>query len=429
MPGRGWIVALAIALSAATATAATAADNGRIYYPVRVDADSDVIFGANGDGTCAGQVTSGNFDRDPSTPADGAPVYYVHQVDTPDGNRVKSSEVFRMDTDGGGQRQITDINRPAADPGTNPVDQVVDADVSPNGRRLVLLISGEDRNSRIYTADADGAGLTPIVDPPQGPGLDNWYPSTPRWSPDGKSIIFIRSSSRGDYTAISTVNADGSGQRDIARRAADEGRYGGFNWSAALLSPDASQIAVAKQGQSGPATAVLNADGSGERVLKAGDAFIPNSWSPDGKLILASLFADSHWSAVTMKPDGSDRRTIAGIAQGGYWAPKVAGASSTCDSQGSKADDVIKGSAKADKLAGGAGDDTLNGGGGGDKLSGGAGSDNLNGGAGADRLKGGGGSDILNGGPGRDVLNCGPGKDTAIADRKDKLHGCEKVRR
>lgn len=37
--------------------------------------------------------------------------------------------------------------------------------------------------------------------------------------------------------------------------------------------------------------------------------------------------------------------------------------------------------------------------------------------------------DLIVGGPGRDTINCGPGRDIVVADRKDKVHGCEIVHR
>ena len=77
---------------------------------------------------------------------------------------------------------------------------------------------------------------------------------------------------------------------------------------------------------------------------------------------------------------------------------------------GTPRNDTLRGTAKADKIAGGAGNDKLYGLGGKDVLLGGA------------------GNDLLVGGPGADVLNCGPGRDTAIADKSDKINGCEVVK-
>ena len=97
------------------------------------------------------------------------------------------------------------------------------------------------------------------------------------------------------------------------------------------------------------------------------------------------------------------------------------------------------GTAGADRIAGTSGNDVLYGLGGNDRLLGLAGNDVLYGGAGADLLIGGPGKDRLFGGPGNDtidardrqvdVVDCGPGRDTAIVDRRDRVSGCEIVRR
>lgn len=64
-----------------------------------------------------------------------------------------------------------------------------------------------------------------------------------------------------------------------------------------------------------------------------------------------------------------------------------------------------------------------------DVIRGLAGNDKLYGLAGNDKLYGGADNDTLSGGPGADLLNCGPGRDTALADRADKVVGCEIVKR
>ncbi len=111
--------------------------------------------------------------------------------------------------------------------------------------------------------------------------------------------------------------------------------------------------------------------------------------------------------------------------------------------------DVIRGGRGRDCLTGGVGNDRLLGERDGDKLSGGPGRDRLsgqpgadllNGARGNDRLVGGTGPDRLNGGPGndfisarrgsRDTVRCGGGRrDVAVVDRRDRVSGCERVRR
>jgi Ca2+-binding RTX toxin-like protein len=71
----------------------------------------------------------------------------------------------------------------------------------------------------------------------------------------------------------------------------------------------------------------------------------------------------------------------------------------------------------------------LDGGAGNDRVAGSSGNDTLIGGTGADTLNGGAGADTINVRDGkRDTVRCGPGKDRARADKRDRLHGCERVR-
>jgi Tol biopolymer transport system component len=425
MTYRWSVLALVALLVACCAPVAWGAENGRMYFSVAAGQDEH-IYGANGDGTCATQMTSGHdiYDRSASTPASGSPVYYVHAVK--DASRLNDAQVFRMNPDGSGNRQVTDFSQAPVEPGMNPLRYVADASVSPSGSRLVFSLYDQDRQLKIATADADGSNLTLLTHPDARTGE---YDKDPSWALDGTSILFTRNRNFPSATTeIWQMNADGSDQHRIATSTRPDA-YAQAVGGGPRLSPDGTRIAVAKNQNGNSGLALMNADGSNESVFTAGEQLFPTSWSPDGTRILGSIYTGGAWHAVTLKPDGSDRQTIAGAEQGGFWAPSVAGSKASCDSQGGGADDVINGSRKADKVDGGAGDDSLNGGGGNDRLNGGAGNDKLSGGTGNDKLNGGAGNDKLTGGPGSDVLNCGAGKDTAIADKKDKLRGCEHVKR
>jgi hypothetical protein len=113
---------------------------------------------------------------------------------------------------------------------------------------------------------------------------------------------------------------------------------------------------------------------------------------------------------------------------------------------GGPGNDRIAGLAGRDTLEGATGNDILTGGAGGDTLTGGPGADKLSGGAGADRLAdvaeryeadsfapgvtrvaAGAGADRVDSANGRrDLVNCGTGRDRVLADREDKLAGCER---
>jgi Ca2+-binding RTX toxin-like protein len=115
-----------------------------------------------------------------------------------------------------------------------------------------------------------------------------------------------------------------------------------------------------------------------------------------------------------------------------------AGGNDTID--GGTGNDKLYGAGGADKLTGGDGNDQLFGGGGSDSLSGGRGKDTLNGGTGNDKLTGGADVNKYAGGAGDDTVNarngrvetidCGSGrKDSASVDKRDKVKGCERVKR
>jgi X-Pro dipeptidyl-peptidase-like protein/hemolysin type calcium-binding protein len=99
----------------------------------------------------------------------------------------------------------------------------------------------------------------------------------------------------------------------------------------------------------------------------------------------------------------------------------------------------LDGTRKRDRIKATDGGEAINARGGGDRVKarggedcvkGRSGNDRLNGQDGTDRLLGGRGRDRIKArGGGRDVVRCGRGRDTALVDRRDRVRGCEKVRR
>ncbi len=80
---------------------------------------------------------------------------------------------------------------------------------SPDGSRLAFQ-SRRTGNDDIFIMNADGGGLVQLTN-----NLD--YDGEPAWSPDGKQIAFISRRTPGDHTFfLYVMNADGSGQRVLA---------------------------------------------------------------------------------------------------------------------------------------------------------------------------------------------------------------------
>ena len=155
----------------------------------------------------------------------------------------------------------------------------------------VLLVGG------LLVAPAFGIGdrlLDLIQGAPARPEVQS-----PVWSPDGRRIAFV---SRRDGKALYVMNADGSGLRIVARVR---------QLAAPAWSPDGRRIAFqGGRDRQSLALYVVNADGSGQRTLaRRGNA---PAWSPDGRRI-AFL---SVTKLYVVNADGSGHRTLTRVGNG-----------------------------------------------------------------------------------------------------------------
>ena len=149
---------------------------------------------------------------------------------------------------------------------------------SPDGDALVT--SGTDIKGRdgVFRIDARTGAVSLIVEDTM-----NAYP---RWSADGKSIVY-RKGIRGQFTDFALVErALASGVERIITR----GEFGVFS-----LSPDGRSLVVPRGGVSGAsAQAVVQIDvktGETHDLLRAGPSerippYVAPRWTPDGKAVL-----------------------------------------------------------------------------------------------------------------------------------------------
>jgi Tol biopolymer transport system component len=151
---------------------------------------------------------------------------------------------------------------------------------------VVILVGG----LLVTPAFSIGGRILALIE--STPGLPDLQ--APVWSPDGRRIAFL--SRREGSKQVYVVNADGSGQRLLTRDA----RYP----ATPVWSPDGRQIAF-EGGPAGPSSVyVVNADGSGQRMLaRRGGA---PAWSPDGRTI--AFFSGS--KIYLMNADGSEHRPL-----------------------------------------------------------------------------------------------------------------------
>lgn len=223
-------------------------------------------------------------------------------------NRNGTDQVFVLNIDDSGIRQLTDLPRG----GETPV-------FSPDGK-LVLFAAyvGEDNND-VFIMNADGSGMKQLT---HSPGYDGH----PHWSTDGQRIVFNSDRTSPDPEAtwsdrwheIFSMKADGSDVRQHTR-CESVCTYGslspggknvlyrkvikaaGFNWGLLGIEKN-SEIFIA------------DIDGGSEINISNNAAFDGwPIWSPDGSQI---AFASNRTGPANtgqiwlMNPDGSDLRQL-----------------------------------------------------------------------------------------------------------------------
>ena len=251
----------------------------------------------------------------PAWSRDGRTIVFVSWRD---GN----GEVYAMDADGSGPRNLT--QHPAKD---------VRPAWSPNGRRIAF-VSRRDGNAEVYVMNADGSGKRNLTrDRASDDDYPTWsprraearIPARPCAQPHGAAVCHERRRQRaaqadaqpdGDVSAgLVTGRAD-----DLLRalprqhrreRIADAPVH---NVDPRLVARRAADRLHALQGPDGASPLdiyVMNADGSGTRRLthNAGYNAEP-AWSPDGRKIAFRGTRDGNREIYVMNADGSNQRNL-----------------------------------------------------------------------------------------------------------------------
>jgi Tol biopolymer transport system component len=177
-------------------------------------------------------------------------------------NEGSDTDVYTMRPDGGDVRAVTSSG-----------DYEFAPTSSADGSTIAFagLLRSARVQSALFTIGADGRGRTPLTAPPAG--TDDYDPA---WSPDGGSIVFVRSHAAEGrrQSDLFVVRPDGA---DVRQLTALPGEAHGPTWS-----PDGSQVAFGRLVGWHVAVAVVNADGSGYREVTTAYGSPLPAWSPDG---------------------------------------------------------------------------------------------------------------------------------------------------
>lgn len=162
----------------------------------------------------------------------------------------------------------------------------------------------------LYVSEADGSDLRKL-DTDLGSEPFPKFDYSPRWSPDGRRIVFQKSWEGVTYEGgedLYLIDSDGGGLREFASNS--PAPDGSPDWS-----PDGSQLVVARGSWEHSNLYVVDVDGSDLRQVTAGPGEATQPvFSPDGRWIAyaaRSTDDDRHSYIVKIRTDGSGASVIA----------------------------------------------------------------------------------------------------------------------
>jgi Tol biopolymer transport system component/tRNA A-37 threonylcarbamoyl transferase component Bud32 len=241
------------------------------------------VFLINPDGSGLSAITKGSSHDiepawDPSELTPAGQLAFASDRDSQDGK----FDIYIMDGYGTGLRNVT--RNPASD---------VEPAWSSDGAR-VAFVSDRTGDRDIFVMNADGTGLRNLT---HTPGSDEFDPS---WSSVGR-IAFARDSDQNGRTdAISLMNDDGSGLRDLAGGVDDAAKP---RWSS-----DGSQIAFSSGGD----IWVMNNDGTGRESITDRLQFPATdpTWEPDGTRVAFAGKVNGNYDIFVMNIRGEGLRNL-----------------------------------------------------------------------------------------------------------------------
>jgi TolB protein len=283
-------LALATMLLASAAAAAPGASLAGDTFPGR---NGEIVFSGGrdypdlylmrADGTKLRRITKARgADFFPAWSPDGKWIAYISNGSRP--RDQVAYEIYVMRANGSRLRRVTR-------------DRFPDYDLAwaPDGKHFVFQSTRPSATSGVWVVNVNGTGLRRLTGDA----------AQPAWSPDGKTIAFVRSG------RIWLMNANGSDVRQLTvppeppeseRPASDQTP----DWS-----PNGEQIAFERAYRGRRDIYAIRSDGSGIRRLtkEAGQHIFP-AWSPNGRRIVFVTLRYQKREIDVMNADGTQQKRL-----------------------------------------------------------------------------------------------------------------------
>jgi TolB protein len=265
------------------AQAAFPGQDGRIAYVSQLESGLHEIYTMNPTGTDRKRLTNNSaYDTSPAYSPDGKKIAFVSQREGQEGGKIYTMNA----ADGTDQRNLSGTKD-----GKDPA-------YSPDGKKIAF-VEGAD----IWVMNAtDGSGKKNLTNTPSVNGYEV-RERDPAYSPDGTKIAFYKESFRPHDVDLYTMNANGTGVKQITD---NKGPEYSPDWS-----PGGHRIVFHKYSATmGTRIFTIRPDGT-DRQLVARDGKDP-VWSPDGTKI--AFTRDGH--AYIVNPDGTGESEVPGTPTG-----------------------------------------------------------------------------------------------------------------
>ena len=208
------------------------------------------------------------------------------------------NDIFKMNPDGTGVVKLTDSKSFNGSPGW-----------SPDGKKITFASDRRNHQGRmeVHVMNADGSNVRRLTTLPSDAMLED----APRFSPDGRRILFTRYITDPGRSALFTVGVRGGGLKQLTPW--------GNGANGADYSPDGKKTVFEAYPSKGCFGEIYTVDSDGQHLTNITDNRCQAGsgdpvWSPNGKKILfwSSHVEDGEFGVglATMNPDGTDRHHI-----------------------------------------------------------------------------------------------------------------------